>query len=88
MAACIPKGAQGLPEKYPPMVHTVVTHMAQGPTHKPTQITRPQTLTKLAMPDAAAKCAQAVVATDGGSQTVQRATQEHRLATTKMINVG
>ena len=78
MAACIPKGAQGLPEKYPPMVHTVVTHMAQDPTQKPTQSIDLQMLTKLAMPDVAVKGAQALVAAAGGLQAVYRAMQEHQ----------
>ena len=78
MAACIPKGAQGLPEKYPPMVHTVVTHMAQDPTQKPTQRIDLQMLTKLAMPDVAVKGAQALVAAAGGLQAVYRAMQEHQ----------
>ena len=78
MAACIPKGAQGLPEKYPLMVHTVVTHMAQDPTQKPTQSIDLQMLTKLAMPDVAVKGAQALVAAAGGLQAVYRAMQEHQ----------
>ena len=78
MAACIPKGAQGLPEKYPPMVHTVVTHMAQDPTQKPTQSIDLQMLTKLAMPDVAVEGAQALVAAVGGLQAVYRAMQEHQ----------
>ena len=60
------------------MVHTVVTHMAQDPTQKPTQSIDLQMLTKLAMPDVAVKGAQALVAAVGGLQAVYRAMQEHQ----------